>query len=163
MTVADDGVDRLIHFVDERLAQLQIRREEVARRGGPSYDALTKIRGRSTQNTPRVSTLLRLDRALGWQLGSSAVVLLGGTPLSVTARVRRKARLKQQAAQPVSAGEIMQRLVDQVHDEIARLDSAHTAIGQRIQGLRAVANRMLEEITVDDDLVAEFSDDVLPA
>lgn len=161
MTVADDGVDRLIHFVDERLVQLQIRREEMARRGGPSYDALTKIRGRSTQNTPRVNTLLRLDRALGWQLGSSAVVLLGGTPLSVTARVRRKARLK--AAQPVSAGEIMQRLVDQVHDEIARLDSAHTAIGQRIQGLRAVANRMLEEITVDEDLVAEFSDDVLPA
>ena len=44
---------------------------------------------------------LRLDRALGWQLGSSAVVLLGGTPLSVTARVRRQARLKHQAAQPV--------------------------------------------------------------
>jgi hypothetical protein len=161
MTVADDGVDRLIHFVDERLAQLQIRREEMARRGGPSYDALTKIRGRSTQNTPRVSTLLRLDRALGWQLGSSAVVLLGGTPLSVTARVRGKARL--QAAQPVTAEEIMHRLVDQVHDEIARLDSAHTAIGQRIQGLRAVANRMLEEITVDEDLVTEFSDDVLRA
>ena len=163
MTVADDGVDRLIHFVDERLAQLQIRREEMARRGGPSYDALTKIRVRSTQNTPRVSTLLRLDRALGWQLGSSAVVLLGGTPLSVTARVRGKARLKQQAAQPVSAGEILQRLVDQVHDEIARLDSAHTAIGHRIPGLRAVANRMLEEITVDEDLVTEFSDDVLRA
>jgi hypothetical protein len=161
MTVADDGVDRLIHFVDERLAQLQIRREEMARRGGPSYDALTKIRGRSTQNTPRVSTLLRLDRALGWQLGSSAVVLLGGTPLSVTARVRGKARL--QAAQPVTAEEILHRLVDQVHDEIARLDSAHTAIGQRIQGLRAVANRMLEEITVDEDLVTEFSDDVLRA
>jgi len=161
MTVADGGVDRLIHFVDERLAQLQIRREEMARRGGPSYDALTKIRGRSTQNTPRVSTLLRLDDALGWQLGSSAVVLLGGTPLSVTARVRRKARL--QAAQPVTAEEIMHRLVDQVHDEIARLDSAHTAIGQRIQGLRAAANRMLEEITVDEDLVTEFSDDVLRA
>ena len=157
------GVDRLLHFVDARMAQLQIRREEMAGRGGPSYDALTKVRGRATQNTPKVSTLLRLDRALGWQLGSAAVVLLGGTPLSVTARVRRKARLKQQAAQPVSAGEIMQRLIDQVHDEIARLDSAHTAIGQRIQGLRAVANRMLEEISVDEDLVAEFSDDVLPA
>jgi hypothetical protein len=163
MTVADDGVDRLIHFVDERLAQLQIRREEMARRGGPSYDALTKIRGRSTQNTPRVSTLLRLDGALGWQLGSSAVVLLGGTPLIVTARVRRTARLKRQAAQPVTAEEIMHRLVAQVHDEIARLHSAHTAIGQRIQGLQAVVDRMLKELTVDDDLVAEFSDDVLRA
>jgi hypothetical protein len=51
----------------------------------------------------------------------------------------------------------------QVHDEIARLDSAHAAIGQRIQGLRTVADRMLEEITVDNGLLAEFSDDVLPA
>ncbi len=163
MTVADDGVDRLIHFVDERMAQLGISREEMARRGGPSYDALTKIRGRVAQNTPRVSTLLRLDRALGWQLGSSAVVLLGGTPLSVTARVRRTARLKRQAAQPVTADEIMQRLVAQVHDEIGRLEGAHAAIGQRIQGLRIVADRILEEISVDEDLVAEFSEDVLPA
>jgi len=163
MTVADDGVDRLIRFVDERLAQLHMPREEMARRGGPSYDALTKIRGRAAQNTPKVSTLLRLDRVLGWQPGSSAVIMLGGTPLSVTARVRRSARLKQQAAQPLSAPEITERLVAQFHDEIARLETDHAAIGQRIQRLRTVHERMLQEITVDEDILAEFSDDGLPA
>jgi len=163
MTIAADGVDRLIHFVDERLAQLQIRREEMVRRGGPSYDALTKIRGRAAQNTPKVSTLLRLDRVLGWQVGSSAVVLLGGTPLSVTARVRRKARLKQEAAQPMTAEEIVERLVTQVYDEIARLDTAHNIIGQRIQRLRTVADQMVQEFAVDETLLRELSDDVLPA
>jgi hypothetical protein len=38
-----------------------------------------------------------------------------------------------------------------------------TVIGQRIKRLRTVADRMLEEITVDNGLLAEFSDDVLPA
>ena len=59
MTVPADGVDRLIHFVDARLTQLNLSKEEVARRGGPGVDTLAKIRGRAAQRSPQVGTLLR--------------------------------------------------------------------------------------------------------
>ena len=63
MTVPADGVDRLIYFVDARIAQLNLSKEEVARRGGPARDTLAKIRGRADQHTPLVGTLLRNDAA----------------------------------------------------------------------------------------------------
>jgi hypothetical protein len=88
MTVPADGAARLIHFVDERIAQLNVSNEEQARRGGPAPGALAKIRGRRDQQTPMVGTLLRSDAALGWQPGSAAVAMLGGQPLSLTARSR---------------------------------------------------------------------------
>ena len=43
MTVPADGIERLIHFVDARIAQLNLSKEEVARRGGPNRDTLAKI------------------------------------------------------------------------------------------------------------------------
>jgi hypothetical protein len=157
MTVPADGVDRLIHFVDARIAQLNLSKEEVARRGGPGVDTLAKIRARSDQRTPLVGTLLRFDAALGWQPGSAAVVLLGGQPLSLTARSRAIPRVRKHAAQPMSDHEIMERLVSQLHDEIARLEGDRDAVDVRIQRLRTVYDHFVAELVVDDDLVAEYS------
>lgn len=156
MTVPADGVDRLIHFVDARIAQLKLSKEEVARRGGPAVDTLAKIRGRRDQRTPRVATLLRLDAALGWQPGSAAVVLLGGQPLSLTARSRAVTRLKKHVGQPMGGSEIMARLAAQLHEEIVRLEGDRDAVDIRIQRLRSVYDRFVAELTVDEDLAAEY-------
>jgi hypothetical protein len=157
MTVPVDGVDRLIHFVDERIAQLNLSKEEVARRGGPARDTLAKIRGRRDQQTPMVGTLLRLDAALGWQPGSAAVALLGGQPLSLTARSRAVSRPKKHALQPMGEREIMQRLAAQLYDEIARLEGDRDAVDARIQRLRTIYHSFVAELTVDEDLAAEYS------
>src|ERR1700736_7021809 len=92
MTEPADGVPRLMHFVDARLAQLHLSKQEAARRGVPKPSTLHKVRDRDYQSTPKVRTLLRIDQALGWEPGSSAVVMLGGHPLTVTARTSRRAR-----------------------------------------------------------------------
>lgn len=159
MTVPADGIDRLIHFVDARMAQLNLSKEEVARRGGPGVDTLSKVRYRhNKQPTPMVGTLLRLDRALGWQPGSSAVVMAGGNPLSVTAKTsRRKTRRRGQPAQPMTDREILQRLVSQFRDEIARLEGERDAIDQRVTRLRTLCDRFVAELDVDEGLVAEYA------
>ena len=159
MTVPADGVDRLIHFVEARMAQLNLSKEEVARRGGPGVDTLSKVRYRhSTQRTPMVGTLLRLDRALGWERGSSAVVLAGGSPLSLTAkRSRRTNRRDTQPGQPMTDHEILHRLVSQLRDEIARLEGDRDAIDQRVTRLRTLRDRFAAELDVDEDLLAEYA------
>ena len=88
--------------------------------------------------------------------------MLGGAPLSVTARTTRKARAKAQAAQLMTGDEVMQRLQAQLDDQIARLESDRDAVDQRIARLRAVHDRMRQEITVDEDLLQGFSEASLP-
>jgi hypothetical protein len=156
MTVPADGVERLIHFVDARLAQLNLSKEEVARRGGPGVDTLAKIRGRTDQRTPQVGTLLRLDAALGWQPGSSAVVLLGGQPLSLTARSRAVPRPRKHGPRPMTDHEIMQRLAAQLHDEIARLEGDRDALDVRITRLRTVYDHFIAELADDEHLLAQY-------
>lgn len=73
------GPDRLDHFVTERLALLRINRDELARRGGPQRSTLRKAK--TASRTPSLTTLTRLDEALGWAPGSSVTVLKGGQPL----------------------------------------------------------------------------------
>lgn len=84
MPVAKDvpkqGPERLIHFVKQRLADLGLTQEELAARGGPDRSTLGKLRSRPGQQTPTVATLLAYDDTLGWDRGSAAVTLLGGTP-----------------------------------------------------------------------------------
>jgi uncharacterized protein YhaN len=104
-----------------------------------------------------VSTLLRLDAALGWQPGSAAVALLGGQPLSLTARSRAVSRPKKRALQPMSELDIMERLVAQLHDEIARLEGDRDAVDARIRRLRTICESFTAELSVDEDLAAEFS------
>lgn len=162
MTVPANGIERLIHFVDRRIAQLNLSKEEVARRGGPNPDTLAKIRARKNARTPGVDTLLRLDQCLGWQPGSAAVTMLGGRPLSITAvgsGVGRPPK-HEHPAQPVTENEILRRLADQFYDEIERLqkdlDETHTSLGARIGKLRNVYDHLAEELAVDGDLVAEY-------
>ncbi|KMO69804.1 transcriptional regulator [Mycolicibacterium chlorophenolicum] len=156
MTVPADGIERLIYFVDARIAQLNLSKEEVARRGGPNRDTLAKIRDRKNSRTPSVETLLRLDQTVGWHPGSSAVTLLGGRPLSLNAVGAGVGRPpKQNPPVPVTAGEIQRRLAEQLHDEIGRLQNTRDALDTRIAALRTVYERFVAEM-VGLDHVADY-------
>ena len=140
MTVPADGIERLMYFVDARIAQLQLTKADIERRGGPSRDTLTKLRGRSGSTTPLVGTLLRYDDALGWYPGSAAVTLLGGQPLSRTASLKRR---KKPATQPLSEDQIAAHLTGLLSDEIASLETrsrqphpAHLATAAPARGPR---------------------------
>lgn len=154
MTAPAEGIDRLIHFVEARLAQLKLSKTEVARRGGPAVDTLTKARRRQGQNTPTVATLLRLDAVLGWQPGSAAVAMVGGNPLSLLAR-RRWARQSKHPLQPLNEGEIEQRLTTQLREELDRLEDDRAAVDRRIELLR----RVIVELSPDEDLAGEYDTD----
>lgn len=156
MTVPADGIERLIHFVDARIAQLNLSKEEVARRGGPNRDTLAKIRDRTNSRTPSVETLLRLDQTVGWHPGSSAVTMLGGRPLSLNAVGAGVGRpRKQDPARPVTAAEIRRRLAEQLNDEIDRLQEVRDALDHRIASLRTVYERFAAEM-VDAEEVADY-------
>lgn len=152
MTAPAGGVERLMHFIDARLAQLNLSKEEVARRGGPSPDTLAKIRDRETQQTPLVRTLLRFDQSLGWTPGSSAVVLLGGLPLSLTAR--GSSAPKHVAA--VTESEIVARLFGQFDDEITRLQRLRDTIDVSLTRLHTLRSNFEAEMRVDVDLVGAY-------
>src|SRR5712675_722674 len=87
---------------------------------------------------------LRIDRALGWQPGSAAVVLLGGHPLTVTARTPKGVREREKAAKPVTGDEVGGRLLDQLGDRLDRLRVAH--------------RRRVEKFRVDEELLRDLDD-----
>ena len=156
MTVPADGIERLIHFAEQRIAQLNLSKEEVARRGGPNRDTLAKIRDRENARTPSVETLLRLDHSVGWHPGSSAVTMLGGRPLSLNAVGAGVGRpRKQDRTRPVTAAEIQRRLAEQLDDEIGRLQYTRDALDSRIASLRTVYQRFAAEMA-DLEQVAEY-------
>lgn len=128
-------------------------KDDVAARGGPEASTLHKVLHRSSQNTPRVRTLLRLDLSLGWEPGSSAVVLLGGYPLSVTARASRTA----DGARPVSADEVIARLLDRLKGHIDDTRADVGALVARLDELEGVHHRLAAELHADPDLVAAFA------
>ena len=154
MTVPASGIERLIHFVDARIAQLQLTKADIERRGGPSRDTLTKIVGRPGQNTPLVGTLLRYDDALGWYPGSSAVTLLGGQPLSRTASLKRR---KKPATEPLSDNELAAHLTGLLSDEIAGLESDRDNLTVRISRLRRLHEALVAEWVIDPALVADYA------
>ncbi|KMO72851.1 hypothetical protein [Mycolicibacterium obuense] len=158
MTVPADGVPRLMHFVDARLAQLRMSKDEAHRRGFPHPSTLKAARARGSQRTPTVRTLLRIDRTLGWQPGSAAVVLLGGAPQSVTRRITRNVRAQEQTATPMTAEDIADRLLGQLRDEIERARSDVRAFDERLTRLHTVHERLAQELRVDHTLVQEFDD-----
>jgi hypothetical protein len=116
------------------------------------------VRDRDVQNTPTVRTLLRIDRALGWQPGSAAVTLLGGHPLTVTARTTKGVQARERAARPVIGDEVANRLLSQLEDEIvcARKDLA--TLGDRVEQLCTVHRHLVEEFRVDTNLRRDFDD-----
>lgn len=155
MDVTADGVSRLIHFVDARLGQLRMSKEDAVRRGFPDPETLPKVR--DAHGTPKVRTLLRIDRTLGWEPGSAAVVLLGGTPLSLTARLGPRTEAKQRAGQPLTAHAVIERLLTQLSDEIAQARQDLDVVDKRVRRLSGVHDRLVEEFRVDEHLIAEFA------
>jgi hypothetical protein len=158
MTAPANGVPRLMHLVDTRLEQLRMTKQEAAGRGFPNPSTLAKVRDNDVQNTPTVRTLLRIDRALGWQPGSAAVILLGGFPLTVTARTSKGVRAREMAARPVTGAEVVNRLLDQLGDEIARTRNDLTNLGDRLDRLCTVHSRLVDEFRVDKKLLRDFDD-----
>ena len=73
-----DGIKRLLFFLEDRLAELGWTREDLAAAGGPAPSTLRKARQCDGQLAPRI--LARLDVALGWQEGSAAQMMAGGSP-----------------------------------------------------------------------------------
>ncbi|GAA2424466.1 hypothetical protein [Mycolicibacterium llatzerense] len=142
MSAPADGVDRLIYFVEQRIGQLRMSKDEVTRRGGPARDTLTKLRGLEGQRRPTVAVLARLDATMGWHPGSSAVTLLGGQPLSVTNSLTpaEGRRGSGRALREVTPDEVIERLVEQVDERIAQVEYA-------LDGLREVRVNLAAELS----------------
>src|SRR5260370_18990596 len=99
---------------------------------------------------------LRIDSALGCQPGSAAVVLLGGHPLTVTARTSKGVRAREKAAKPMTGDEV--GLLDQLGDEIncTRMDLA--TLGDRLDRLHMAHRQRVEEFRADETLLHDFDD-----
>jgi hypothetical protein len=80
-------MERLMFFIQHRLAQLGWSRDDLAAAGGPSPSTLYKAHRGGRELAER--TLARLELALGWQPGSAQRVVDGGAPaLRVFERVQ---------------------------------------------------------------------------
>jgi hypothetical protein len=80
-------MERLMFFIQHRLAQLSWSRDDLAAAGGPSPSTLYKAHRGGRELAER--TMARLELALGWQPGSAQRVVDGGAPaLRVFERVQ---------------------------------------------------------------------------
>ncbi|MGA9376724.1 MAG: hypothetical protein WBV64_17185, partial [Mycobacterium sp.] len=104
-------------------------------------------------------TLLRIDRTLGWQPGSAAVILLGGDPLTITARRTRKTLQREQSAQPMAAADVLDRLFGQLRDDIAAAHAAVRTADEGLQQLYTALDRLACEFDIDPALMEQFTDD----
>ena len=145
MSPPANGIERLMHHVDVRLEQLGLTKTDLTRRGGPESSALHEIRDRRGQNTPRVGTLLRLDRCLGWEPGSAAAVLLGGKPLTVTARAAMGEGLTPRA--------VLDRLLSHLRADV---DAARARCGRR-SGAPRPPRPPRKRVRRGRDLLQQFS------
>lgn len=102
--IPDNGAARLLFFVEQRLAHLDWTRDDLAAAGGPSPSTLYKMVTEAVQPTER--TIVKLDRALGWESGSAHEVMRGGSPsLSITREVDNvTARIDAELARCEDAG-----------------------------------------------------------
>jgi len=71
-------MERLMFFIQHRLAQLGWSRDDLAAAGGPSPSTLYKAHRGGRELAER--TLARLELALGWQPGSAQRIVDGGAP-----------------------------------------------------------------------------------
>ena len=85
--IPEVGIERLMFFIQHRLAQLQWTRDDLAGAGGPSPSTLYKAHRAGRELAER--TLARLELALGWQPGSAQQIINGGSPtLRLSERVQ---------------------------------------------------------------------------
>jgi len=102
--IPDAGPARLLFFVEQRLAHLNWTRDDLAKADGPSPSTLYKMSREAVRPTER--TIVKLDRALGWEPGSSHEIMAGGAPsLSITREVETvSARIDSELARGEDAG-----------------------------------------------------------
>ncbi|WP_396908390.1 hypothetical protein [Mycolicibacterium sp.] len=124
-----DGVARLMHFVDARLAQLQMTKVEARKLGFPNPSTLAKVLQRGHQKTPTVRTLHRIDTVLAWVPGSAAVVLLGGFPLSLSAATESGYDVAVVTGEDVQT-RLLQNLLNEVDRAQEDLGKLTTRVGQ---------------------------------
>lgn len=74
-----DALLRLGSIVRRRREELGLTQDQVTERGGPSDKSQTRIE-RGQLPRPTAKTLAKLDRALKWDQGSAAAVLVGRDP-----------------------------------------------------------------------------------
>ena len=117
MTVPANGVARLMHFVDARLEQLHISKEEAARRGFPDPSTWPRC-VTATPRTPRRCAPCCASTAPWAGSPARRPWCCGGNPLSVTARPPRACGPRTGRA-TVTGDEVVARLLDQLHDEIS--------------------------------------------
>lgn len=119
--IPDAGPARLLFFVEQRLAHLNWTRDDLAKADGPSPSTLYKMSREAVRPTER--TIVKLDRALGWEPGSSHEIMAGGAPsLSITREVETvSARIDSELARGEGAGvhktarELREFLLDVAH------------------------------------------------
>jgi hypothetical protein len=131
--IPNDGPGRLLFFVEQRLAQLGWTREDLATQGGPSPSTFYKLVRQAVRPTAR--TIVRLDRALGWEAGSSHAVMAGGAPsLSVSCELATvSARIDAELAccQDSGAKKTAAELRDFLMDVASRLGAFYTGADGR--------------------------------
>lgn len=76
--VPTDGLNRLLFYIDDRLARLRWSREDLFKEGGPSPATLRGAARTGRELSAR--SLARLDSTLDWEVGSASLVLAGGKP-----------------------------------------------------------------------------------
>jgi len=111
--------------VKERRIQLGMSQLDVSQRGGPSTTTVSRI---ELGRLPNISqdTLLKLDNALAWRSGSSALVLEGGKPDKPDAETAIR-HVNKQAAVRISGG--MFDLLEP--DEVAEVRSLAEAVARQ--------------------------------
>ena len=148
MTAPASGIDRLIYFVDARLAQLGMTKEELAHRGGPAVDTLQKLRKRGGSAKPSFETFQRYDAALGWQPGSAAVTMLGDEPRGLTTAPRVGRR---RSATPLEAGDIVTTFLSGLGSEITELERLRDGVDTRIMHLRSIRGGLRDVLDAHDE------------
>lgn len=130
MSVPEEGPERLIYFVKQRLADLGMTQEEFAALGGPDRSTLGKMRIRG--NVPTVELLRRYDDGLGWEPGSCAVTLLGGVPaeagtITTASTITAEKKVLRLVRQANRRSDKLQRALTDAQTELTHLNRQLTA------------------------------------
>lgn len=129
--MTSDRLQRLADAVKTRRAELGLAQGDLAQHGGPSIVTVGQIE-RGQIERPQAVTLSRLDKALGWEKGSSARVLAGGEP---TTAGNGSVRPDVEGAEPYltrrEGPDLSSATIDELLEEVARRARAANPDAQR--------------------------------
>lgn len=136
-----DTVGRLDAAMEARRLILDLEWQDVADRGGLSYETLRALRrsGRASALSKR-----RAEQGLAWKAGSIDAVLAGGTPTPIDAVLVPAGSGEESRAQ------LLRRLIAEAQDELRWLnpkyESTRTVIRERLERQIAELQRQLEAL-----------------